>query len=200
VSSSGARYPSGKGEVCKTFMRRFDSDPRLQSFRRRLIACSRVNPQFHSSFWISLDRLKSGSFGSKGGQEVDQKLAPFLIHIQAFTHSAPGGVFWHSAMDSSTSFLSPTQSLSHCRQCASAAFTSLSNPIGTSNAARTVPTKFLARRLNFILYNPTLQERYTTISIPPANGGKVRITQDRTVVSNNLNVPQRAIFRFVVEC
>ena len=28
----GARYPSGKGEVCKTFMRRFDSDPRLQIF------------------------------------------------------------------------------------------------------------------------------------------------------------------------
>ena len=27
-----ARYPSGKGEVCKTFMRRFDSDPRLQRF------------------------------------------------------------------------------------------------------------------------------------------------------------------------
>ncbi len=27
-----ARYPSGKGEVCKTFMRRFDSDPRLQVF------------------------------------------------------------------------------------------------------------------------------------------------------------------------
>ena len=25
-----ARYPSGKGEVCKTFMRRFDPDPRLQ--------------------------------------------------------------------------------------------------------------------------------------------------------------------------
>jgi hypothetical protein len=29
-SPSGARYPSGKGEVCKTFMRRFDPDPRLQ--------------------------------------------------------------------------------------------------------------------------------------------------------------------------
>ena len=29
---SRARYPSGKGEVCKTFMRRFDSDPRLQAF------------------------------------------------------------------------------------------------------------------------------------------------------------------------
>jgi hypothetical protein len=27
-----ARYPSGKGEVCKTFMRRFDPDPRLQSY------------------------------------------------------------------------------------------------------------------------------------------------------------------------
>ena len=25
----GARYPSGKGEVCKTFMRGFDSHPRL---------------------------------------------------------------------------------------------------------------------------------------------------------------------------
>ncbi len=27
-----ARYPSGKGEVCKTFMREFDSHPRLQLF------------------------------------------------------------------------------------------------------------------------------------------------------------------------
>ena len=32
-----ARYPSGKGEVCKTFMRRFDSDPRLQHFQCRSI-------------------------------------------------------------------------------------------------------------------------------------------------------------------
>ena len=29
-----ARYPSGKGEVCKTFMRRFDSDPRLHLFSK----------------------------------------------------------------------------------------------------------------------------------------------------------------------
>jgi hypothetical protein len=29
-----ARYPSGKGEVCKTFIREFDSHPRLQSFQR----------------------------------------------------------------------------------------------------------------------------------------------------------------------
>ena len=29
-----ARYPSGKGEVCKTFMREFDSHPRLHSLRQ----------------------------------------------------------------------------------------------------------------------------------------------------------------------
>ena len=29
-TNAEARYPSGKGEVCKTFMRRFDPDPRLQ--------------------------------------------------------------------------------------------------------------------------------------------------------------------------
>ena len=33
----GARYPSGKGEVCKTFMRRFDSDPRLQNTPSRFL-------------------------------------------------------------------------------------------------------------------------------------------------------------------
>ncbi len=35
-SPAKARYPSGKGEVCKTFMRRFDPDPRLQTFRHDL--------------------------------------------------------------------------------------------------------------------------------------------------------------------
>jgi hypothetical protein len=32
-----ARYPSGKGEVCKTFMRGFDSHPRLQFFLLRFV-------------------------------------------------------------------------------------------------------------------------------------------------------------------
>ena len=32
-SPAKARYPSGKGEVCKTFMRRFDPGPRLQYFQ-----------------------------------------------------------------------------------------------------------------------------------------------------------------------
>src|SRR3954463_7350343 len=41
----GARYPSGKGEVCKTFMRRFDSDPRLHS-------PTRINT-VHSQRWPS---------------------------------------------------------------------------------------------------------------------------------------------------
>ena len=38
LSPAEARYPSGKGEVCKTFMRRFDPDPRLQNFLFRIKA------------------------------------------------------------------------------------------------------------------------------------------------------------------
>jgi hypothetical protein len=51
-----ARYPSGKGEVCKTFMRRFDSDPRLQQFCR--YAPNRSGPYFQqTSFCASCTRL-----------------------------------------------------------------------------------------------------------------------------------------------
>ncbi len=32
MATGRARYPSGKGEVCKTFMRRFNPDPRLHTF------------------------------------------------------------------------------------------------------------------------------------------------------------------------
>jgi hypothetical protein len=32
-SPAKARYPSGKGEVCKTFMRRFDPGPRLHKIK-----------------------------------------------------------------------------------------------------------------------------------------------------------------------
>ena len=59
--------------------------------------------------------------------------------------------------------------------------------------------EFPGRSLNFILYNPTSQERHATISIPPANGGNVRITQNGTVLSKYLNVPPQAILRLVVE-
>ncbi len=44
---AGARYPSGKGEVCKTFMRRFDSDPRLQFF-------SLIKSIFHHGVYFAL--------------------------------------------------------------------------------------------------------------------------------------------------
>ena len=50
---AGARYPSGKGEVCKTFMRRFDSDPRLQSFlvvSLRLCSFLRFQPALLDDF------------------------------------------------------------------------------------------------------------------------------------------------------
>jgi hypothetical protein len=48
ASTSGAltfraRYPSGKGEVCKTFMRRFDSDPRLQHLVKTFLYLSETN-------------------------------------------------------------------------------------------------------------------------------------------------------------
>ena len=42
-----ARYPSGKGEVCKTFTRGFDSHPRLQPFPFRItgLRTRRFRPQ-----------------------------------------------------------------------------------------------------------------------------------------------------------
>ena len=38
-----ARYPSGKGEVCKTFMRRFDPDPRLHSLNNPRVPSTRID-------------------------------------------------------------------------------------------------------------------------------------------------------------
>ena len=54
-----ARYPSGKGEVCKTFMRGFDSHPRLQ-FLQALACKHRAYAQVPTSFSIGLDGAKSG--------------------------------------------------------------------------------------------------------------------------------------------
>ncbi len=50
-----ARYPSGKGEVCKTFMRRFDSDPRLQLLQQ--VTPNRASLLSHLNFTRNL--LKS---------------------------------------------------------------------------------------------------------------------------------------------
>jgi hypothetical protein len=50
-----ARYPSGKGEVCKTFMRRFDPDPRLHIYQRN----TRHIKGLGGIPWFTLDHAKS---------------------------------------------------------------------------------------------------------------------------------------------
>src|SRR5690348_3436567 len=53
--ASEARYPRGKGEVCKTFTRGFDSHPRLHcnyheaAVRHRSLAHSRLKPVFQKA-------------------------------------------------------------------------------------------------------------------------------------------------------
>jgi len=58
---------------------------------------------------------------------------------------------------------------------------------------------FPPRHLNFILYNPTTETRSATISIPPAKGGSVRITESGKVVPGTLTVPSRALLRLSVD-
>src|SRR5450432_1914971 len=71
--AAGARYPSGKGEVCKTFTRRFDSDPRLQTFLAvACLACG--SPRTDVSSWLGLNRAKLAKFGLRGGQKADRVL------------------------------------------------------------------------------------------------------------------------------
>ena len=58
---------------------------------------------------------------------------------------------------------------------------------------------FLTNQLNFILYNPTPDSRSATISIPPAQGRRVRLSQDGKTVSETLQVPAHGIIRLVAE-
>lgn len=60
-------------------------------------------------------------------------------------------------------------------------------------------TQFPPRSLNFLLYNPTSGERSATISIPPAQGQKIRVQQDGKTASNTLRVPAHGIVRLLVE-
>ncbi len=76
-----ARYPSGKGEVCKTFMRRFDSDPRLQillhtPFNPSMRVCSFALPakvsglarySVRSAGWVWAGRSVHGWPDRRGG-------------------------------------------------------------------------------------------------------------------------------------
>jgi hypothetical protein len=59
--------------------------------------------------------------------------------------------------------------------------------------------QFPPRRLNFMLYNPTAETRSATISIPPANRGSFRITENGNVVPATFHVPARGHLRLLVE-
>ncbi len=59
--------------------------------------------------------------------------------------------------------------------------------------------QFPANQLNFILYNPTAESQSTTISIPPAQGRKVRLTQDGKALSDTLQIPAHRTVRLRAE-
>ena len=59
--------------------------------------------------------------------------------------------------------------------------------------------EFPAHELNFILYNPTPAMRSATIAIPPAQNGKVRLSENGKTVEGTLQVPGRAIVRLLAE-
>jgi uncharacterized protein (DUF1810 family) len=59
--------------------------------------------------------------------------------------------------------------------------------------------QFPPRHLNFLLYNPTARERSATISVPPAQGQKIRIQQDGKVQGETLKVPGHGAVRLFVE-
>jgi hypothetical protein len=58
---------------------------------------------------------------------------------------------------------------------------------------------FPAHRLNFILYNPTADVRSATITIPPAEGRKVRLSENGKIIGQRLQVPARAIVQIAAE-
>ncbi len=58
---------------------------------------------------------------------------------------------------------------------------------------------FPSRQLNFILYNPTAERRSASISIPPAQGREVRLSQDGKSVSGTVPVPGQTWVRLLAE-
>jgi hypothetical protein len=58
---------------------------------------------------------------------------------------------------------------------------------------------FPSNRLNFVLYNPTPDSRSAAISIPPAQGREIRLSQDGKAVSDTLQVPGRGVIRLLAE-
>jgi hypothetical protein len=60
-------------------------------------------------------------------------------------------------------------------------------------------TRFPSHQLDFILYNPTADVRSATITIPPAKGGKVRLSANGKTVGDTLQIPARAVVCLAVE-
>ena len=58
---------------------------------------------------------------------------------------------------------------------------------------------FPPRQLNFILYNPTAARRSASISIPPAQGRGVHLSQDGKPIDGTVQVPGRAWVRLLAE-
>jgi hypothetical protein len=58
---------------------------------------------------------------------------------------------------------------------------------------------FPPRQLNFILYNPTAERRSASISIPPAQGQEVRLSQDGQSLRGPVEVPGQAWVRLLAE-
>ncbi len=59
--------------------------------------------------------------------------------------------------------------------------------------------QFPPRQLNFVLYNPTVQSRSATITVPSAQGAKVRWSSDGKPMAETLKVPARAMLRLVAD-
>jgi hypothetical protein len=59
--------------------------------------------------------------------------------------------------------------------------------------------RFPPRQLNFVLYNPTAQSRSVVITVPFAEGAKVRWSENGKPITETLNLPGRAIMRIVAD-
>jgi hypothetical protein len=59
--------------------------------------------------------------------------------------------------------------------------------------------QFPPRQLNFVLFNPTAQSRSATLTAPPAQGAKVRWSENGKPIAETLNVPGQASVRLVAD-
>jgi hypothetical protein len=58
---------------------------------------------------------------------------------------------------------------------------------------------FPARQLHFILYNPTPEPRTATVTIPPAKGGKVRLSANGKALGEAPQIPPRGMVLLLAE-